>query len=128
MPNITYIDEYINDGKKDARSLMKIYDTKLVGDVNNPSHIYRVPFNDFFLKYKRELSDIMSLYTLDEGLFYKPKALSLQEYGTTEFWIAILRANGMKSVTEFHKPVIWLYDRESLLELVKIFFKREGKL
>lgn len=128
MANRTYIDRYINDGKNDPRSLMKTYDTMLVGDVNNTSHIYRVPFTDFFLKYNAELSDMLNVYSLPQTLYYKPKAVSLETYGTTELWLAILRANNMKSVTEFCKPMIWMYEPASLIELIKIFFKREGKL
>lgn len=128
MPNQTYIDQYINDGKKDARSLTKLYDTMLVGNVKDTSDIYRVPFNDFFLKYKHELENIIGLYQLDEEYFYKPKALSFMEYGTTEFWLAILRVNDMRSIAEFHQPIIYMYDADALLELVKVFLKREEKM
>lgn len=128
MPDITYIDDYISDGENNARSLSKVYDTMLIGDINNQSHIYRIALDDFFLKYKDELEQTLQLYSVDEILFYKPKALSKQIYGTTEFWIAILRANNMKSITEFCQPVIYLYEPSSLLALIRIFFKREKKI
>lgn len=128
MPDITYIDDYINDGESNARSLTKIYDTTLIGDINDTSHIYRIPLDDFFLKYKDELEQTLQLYSVEESLFYKPKALSKQVYGTTEFWLAILRANNMKSITEFCKPVIYLYEPGSLLTLIRVFFKREKKI
>ena len=128
MANLTYIDDFINDGKKDTRSLSSFYDTMLITDVNNPDHIYRIPINDFFLKYKDELEAIKNIYVLSQDMFYKPKALSLKEYGTTEYWLAILRANKMKSVYEFHRPMIYMYEKNAFEELIKEFFKREGKL
>ncbi len=128
MPDETYIDQYINDGENDARSLQNTYDTVLIGDVNDTSNIYRVPTSDFFLKHHAELENSISLYQLDENLFYKPKALSLQEYGTTELWISLLRVNNMRSIAEFHQPMIFIYNPDSVLELMKTFFKREDKM
>lgn len=127
MANTTYIDQYINDGYKATLSLRNIYDTILVGDENDDTHIFRIPYNDFFLKYKDELESCKQYYTVPETMYYNPKLLSFETYGTTELWIAILRANNMKSVAEFHYPLIQMYNPDRLKELIKVFFKREGK-
>ena len=125
---ITYVDRYISNGNKQSLSLKNIYDTILVGDANDPSHIYRVAIDDFFLKHRNDLVGIEKYYEIPQEMFYKPKILSLQMYGTTELWLAILRLNNMRNVTEFHKPYIRLYDPDKLLEIIRIHFKREGKI
>ena len=127
-PNITYIDSYINDGQSATINLKKIYDTILVTDVNNRSDIYRIPFSDMFLKYKEQFSDSIQNYALPEFYFYKPKLLSYEIYGTTELWLALLRVNGMRNITEFNKSIIKVYTPDKLIELLQIFFKREGKI
>lgn len=127
MADLTYIDQYINDGMKSTISMKNLYDTILVGNENDEENIFRIPINDFFLKYKAELEESTYYYALPDTYFYKPKAVSLQAYGTTELWLAVLRANNMKNTSEFHMPIIKLYDANRLKELIKVFFKREGK-
>lgn len=126
LPDITYIDKYISDGKKEILSLKNFYQTLLVGDANNPDHIFKVPINDFFIKYKKELDGIVQYYSIPESMFYKPKTVSYELYGTTELWLAILRLNEMRNITEFHEPIIKIYNVYSLKELIDIFFKRTG--
>lgn len=125
MPNVTYMDEYIDDGHKSVLSLNNFYETILVSSDNKPDHIYQTPFSDFFIKYRKELEDAIELYTVPERLFYQPKTLSYELYGTTELWLSILRVNGMRNVTEFHEPIIQVYNPSKLMELINIFFKRE---
>ena len=125
-PDITYIDKYIADGKKETLSLKNFYETILIGDKNNSDHIFRVPINDFFIKYRKELDSIVQYYSIPQSMFYKPKSVSYELYGTTELWLAILRLNGMRNVTEFHQPIIKIYNVNSLKELIDIFFKRTG--
>lgn len=128
MADNTYMNQYISDGNKSIISLNNLYDTMLVGDADNPSNIFRVPIDDFFLKYRNELDSIKRIYSLPESLYYKPKMLSLQMYGTTELWLAILRANNMKNITEFHLPIIYIYDPAMLNDYINLFFKRENKI
>ena len=125
MQNITYVDSFINDGKREYVSLRNLYDTMLVQDDDN---VFKIAINDFFLKYKLELEDALEFYALPEGLFYKPKLLSLQKYGTTELWLALLRANNMKNITEFHLPIIRIYNPDRLNEIMRVIFKREKKM
>lgn len=127
MPDTTYIDQYINDGKKSTISLNNLYDTILVGDENDDKNIFRIPTNDFFLKYRRELEESLQFYSIPQTMFYKPKLLSYEIYGTTELWLAILRANNMRNTSEFHYPLIKVYNPDRLKELIKVFFKREKK-
>lgn len=127
MPDITYLENYIIDGQNETLSLKNFYDTVLVSN-GDKNHIIRIPIDDFFLKYRDELDPYIQLYSCPQEMFYKPKALSLSMYGTTELWLAILRLNNMKNITEFHKPYIKMYQPEAIKEIIKIFFKREGKV
>lgn len=127
LEKITYIDDIIESGKTELHSLKNIYDTLLVRDESSGIRYYRIPFNDFFLKYREELSGIITYYSLDERAYYKPKSVSLELYDTTELWIALLRVNNMKNISEFCIPTIKVYDKDQLFSLMDIFFQREGK-
>lgn len=127
MPNVTFIDQYINDGYKETIKLPNLYDTTLISNPDK-THIFRVPTSDFFVKHYDELSKLIIYITVPEKSFYNPKMVSLQYYGTTELWLAILRVNGMKSIIDFKVPVVAIYDPEGLKQLISIFFKREKKI
>lgn len=128
MPNITYLDQYIKDGKAETVSLKNLYDTILISTTGKPEHIFRVPIGDFFLRHRDDLRNCVQLYQLAETMFYKPKLVSLELYGTTELWLALLRINNMKNITEFHYPLIKIYNPTMLQEYIDIYFKREGKM
>lgn len=125
-PDNTYLDAYISDGQKSVLSLKNFYDTILISN-SSKDHIIRVPYDDFFLKYRKELEGIVEVYAVPQALFYRPKMLSLELYGTTELWVSILRLNNMRNITEFHQPLINVYNADGLMELINIFFKREKK-
>lgn len=124
--DITYIDQNIKDAAKATIKLPNLYYSVIVSN-EDKTEMFRMPIDDFFLRYKRELDECKVYYTINENLYYKPKALSYELYGTTELWLAILRANNMRNSTEFHYPIIKVYDPDRLKELIKVFFKREEK-
>lgn len=126
--NTTYVDSYISEGQKAVLSLKNFYDTVLTADVNNPTHIIRIPIADFFVKYRKELEPTIQYYNVSDRYFYQPKTLALDLYGTTEMWLSLLRVNNMRNITEFHLPVIKIYNPTDVKELINILFKREGKL
>lgn len=126
--NITYLEQYIKDGNKESLSLRNLYDTVLIGDSPDPSHIYRAPFGDFFVNHQAELEDIIELQTIPEEFFYRPKNVSLMLYQTTELWLALLRVNNMRNVSEFHLPLIRIYNPARLNDIINIMFKRENKI
>ena len=126
--NQTYIDEYIENGQKEVLSLKNFYDTILTTDADNVTHIMRIPMSDFFTKYKAQLAPLIQYYSVADMYFYKPKSLSLELYGTTEMWLSLLRVNNMRNITEFHLPIIKIYNPTEVKELINIIFKREGKI
>jgi hypothetical protein len=123
-PNLTYTDQFISDGKKDSNSIRNFFDTYLVSSNDNPDHIYRAAFNDFYLKHYQDLLKITEAYLVPEQYFYQPKTVSYLLYGTTEMWLGLLRLNDMKNVAEFYRPLIAIYNPSKLKQLISIFFKR----
>lgn len=125
LPNATYVDQFVSEGLSETIKLDNFYSTQLVANVNK-DHIFRIPWDDFFLKYKTQLEQITILYSMPESSFYKPKQVSYELYGTTEVWLGLLRLNNMRNITEFHRPIIKVYNPYQLNELIDIFFKRDG--
>lgn len=125
LPNATYIDQFINDGNQATITLKNFYSTKLISTIGK-DHVYRVPWDDFFIKYKTQLDKIVAFYNVPESSFYKPKLVSYELYGTTELWLGLLRLNNMKDTTDFHMPIIKIYNPYQINDLIDIFFKREG--
>lgn len=125
-PNSTYINRYIQEGENASLSIGNFTESVLLSNADK-THIIRVPFDDFFIKHMDEFNVAIQLYQIPDTMFYKPKLLSLELYGTTELWSGILRLNKMKNITEFHKPVIMVWEPATLKELIDVFFKREGK-
>lgn len=124
MSEITYIDSYIREKNSEVLSLKNFYNTLLVSD-ESKDRLFRIPFNDFFIKYREQLEPAIQFYTVSESMFYKPKSVSKELYGTTELWLSLLRVNGMTNITEFHLPIIKVYNPDKLREIINIFFKRE---
>lgn len=122
-----YIDSYIKEGNDETLSLRNFYETLLITDSINSDHYFRVPFYDFFLEHHKEFEKTIQFYTIPQTMFYRPKTLALEKYGTTEMWLPIMRVNGFINITEFHQPVIKLYNPNEVKPLIEIFFKREGK-
>ena len=125
LHNATYINQLIQDGNNDSLGIQNFYSSTLLAN-QAKDHIIRIPIGDFFVQHMDEFRDIIQIYNIPETMFYRPKMLSLEVYGTTELWLAILRLNKMRNVTEFHKPVILLWNADSIKELINVFFKREA--
>ena len=126
LPNHTYIDRYIRDGQNDSYSLSNFYESVLIAN-QDKDHIIRVPIGDFFIEHMSDFEHAIQIYNIPQTMFYKPKTLSMEIYGTTELWLAILRVNGMKNISEFHKSVILVWNPNTLRELIDVFFKRKNK-
>lgn len=124
----TYMDAAIRDANESVVRLSNFYDTMLSASIDEPTRICRIPLSDFFTRYSKELARTIQYYNLAERYFYQPKTLSLELYGTTELWLSLLRVNHMTNVTEFHLPIIQIYNPIELKELIQILFKRERKL
>jgi hypothetical protein len=127
LPDVTYVNKYIKDGKKAILNLKHFHTTILTSD-KSKENIIRIPINDFFLKYQEELYVGVRVYQLSDHYFYKPKMFSLELYQTTELWLGLLRINAMRNISEFCQPLIKAYDPVKIKELINIFFKREGKI
>ena len=128
MPDVTYVDKFIQEGQKALLSFPRFYDTVLMMDVNDPDHIIRMPLYDVFLRYREHFREAVRLYQMPNSYHYKPKLLSEEIYGTTEMWLPILRLNCMRTIAEFNQSIVKIYEPDIIKELLQIFFKREGKM
>lgn len=126
MPNVTYLDKFIAEGKKDIIRAENLVTSYLIAN-EDLSHIHRSAWDDFFLQHDEELRENLLMRRISKNEYYKPKWVSYQIYGTTELWLAILRANMMKSITEFHWPLVNVYSPLTLKRLINVYFKREDK-
>ena len=127
MSKITFVDEYITEGQKAIYGLKHFYRTQLIQNYET-DRIIRVPWSDFFLKYRYELEDSIQLYNVPIKNFYRPKTVSYEIYQTTELWLGLMRLNNFRNITEFDQSIIKIYNPIKLKELVNIFFKREKKI
>ena len=82
-PNSTYINRYIQEGENASLSIGNFTESVLLSNADK-THIIRVPFDDFFIKHMDEFNVAIQLYQIPDTMFYKPKLLSLELYGTTE--------------------------------------------
>lgn len=125
--NPTFVTNYIEEGQKAIYSLKHFSDTILLKNYNS-DHIIRIPIDDFFSKYKDELYDTIELYSVPPKNFFRPKSVSFDIYQTTEMWLALMRLNNFRNITEFDQSIIKIYNPAGLKELINIFFKREKKI
>lgn len=126
MPNVTFIDQYISDGRKELVRQENLKTTALICD-ESLSSFYRTTFDDFFIQHHTELRQSLMLCRIPLEMYYRPKSVSKQIYGTVELWPALLRANDMKSIADFHYPIINVYAPMRLKQLIDVYFKRDGK-
>lgn len=49
---------------------------------------------------------------------YKPKYFCLQMYGTMELWSLLLRVNNMKSIMDFNKKQIKIFDELVIFDII----------
>lgn len=122
----TTVNDLIYDNNRSSYTLRNFYDTIIISN-ETKDDFFKVPYEDFFIKHLSDFKNLTEDYILPETYFYKPKSVSYELYGTTEFWLSILRLNGMKNITEFHIPIIRVYAPQVITEYINIFFKREGK-
>ena len=89
-----------------------------------------IPFSSLTNKYRHFLSKIVRSTALPDYLKarYKqrPKLVSYDLYGTTEFWNDILILNNCFSVVEFEPSTIKVYDPDRLKEYINEILIIEG--
>ena len=95
-------------------SYRTLHDAAILHNKENDSTI-RIPFASLIDKYSNYLYEIIitleSDATTDLTVYrYNPRKLSLDIYGTTEFWDSILLLNNCKSVIDFDLREIKIYD------------------
>ena len=59
--SLTFINSFISEGEQATISLHNLFETKLVTDIDDGSKIYRTTFDDFFLRHRDELNQLLQL-------------------------------------------------------------------
>lgn len=99
-------------GKLFVKTPLKIGDDKLI--ISNYASILN-PYMDYIKKtlVDYEISDKdMLIYK------YKPKYFCLTTYGTMELWSLLLRVNNMKSIMDFKKNKIKIFDKILIFDVL----------
>ena len=120
------VNDVIYNNNRSSYTLRNFYNTMTISN-ETKDDFFKIPIEDFFINHLSDFDELTEDYILSENYFYKPKSVSKILYGTTEFWLSILRLNGMKNITEFHIPLVRVYAPRVITEYINIFFKREGK-
>lgn len=125
---ITFIDQLITEVNKSAYRIDNYHDGLYVSQNDRLNKIFKIPIDDIFInKIRNQLMYVMTTYNLSEEEYYKPKMVSEKLYGTTEFWLPLLRLNEMRDVTEFSIPMIRIYSPELFKDLIDLLLQKEGR-
>lgn len=113
------IDELINSIKQEEVSYRNTHTSIYVRE---DGEIIKIPYKSILREYRDYFkSAIMEVKFLpkDETTYnYKPKALSLKLYNTTELWSALLELNNVYSIAEFVFGVCKIYEPRKFKALV----------
>lgn len=81
-----------------------------------------VPFGSIINKYRYFLKplvlEIEFTHEMKMNYHYSPKRLSMDLYGTTEYWAALLELNNCKSVIDFNMDKVKVYDPDTILDMI----------
>lgn len=122
---LTYIDKFLDAINKVPLRLDTEHKSLLVA--SNPNiHIFKIPIDDIFIKYRNRLIFAVTATAISSDEFYRPKLVSEKLYGTTELWLALLRLNKMRDITEFCLPEILIYSPAVVQNLLELILQKEG--
>ena len=89
-----------------------------------------IPFSSLTNKYREFLKSIVISIELDDRFMakyrFKPKMISEELYGTTEFWNDILILNNCLRVCDFQPRVLKVYDPAKLKSYINQILILEG--
>lgn len=113
--------EQVESIKELELSYRTLHESAIISD-SYSNRVIQVPFLSITNKYKDYLSTIVQSEELNnfeqERYMFQPKTVSLDFYGTTEFWNDILILNNCYSVTTFKPKVLKFYDPKRLKVLL----------
>lgn len=89
-----------------------------------------IPFSSLTNKYREFLKSIIISIELDDAFMlkyrFKPKMISEELYGTTEFWNDILILNNCFRTCDFQPRVLKVYDPKKLKSYINQILILEG--
>jgi len=100
--------------------------------LDNSNNIIIFNYSSLIQKYKYFLEKYIRTIEFNDVEYekyrFKPKSLSVDLYGTTELWSAILRINNVLSINEFSLKKIKLFTTEILSALNEILILEEKNI
>ena len=125
---ITFIDKLIHVVNKSPYRIDNFHDNIYITYNKELKKVFKIPVEDIFInKIRNQLMYTVTSYNLSEEEYYKPKLVSENLYGTTEFWLPLLRLNNMRDVTEFKGSLIKIYSPQLFKDLIDILLQKEGR-
>ena len=114
--------EQIESAKELEISYRTLHEKAILKDSVSGRNI-QIPFSSFTNKYKDFLNTIVVTVSLTDEekarYRYKPKLVSYDLYGTTEFWNDILIINNFFSISEFQpNETMKVYDPNKLKDYI----------
>jgi len=99
---------------------------------DNSNNLIIFNYNSLIEKYKYFLEKYIKTIEFNDTEYekykFKPKSLSMDLYGTTELWSAILRINDIISISEFSLKKIRLFTTDILSVLNEVLILEEGNI
>ena len=113
--------EQVSLAKELEISYRTLHPTAVLYNTESDTSI-RIPFSSITNKYKDFLSTVVVSIALtpeeQEQYMFKPKALSVVLYDTTEFWNDLLILNNALSVIDFKPKMVKIYDPKRLKKVL----------
>jgi hypothetical protein len=121
MYNPPTIEESIEIGLNSLVGHRVLNSCAFITDDQNDTTI-KIPFNPLFSKYKEYFDDLTYTVPLSEKeqnrFRFQPKRVSLEMYGTVDYWSLILYINECPSVIDFEPEKLTLIFNDKISEFI----------
>ena len=108
--------EQIKEARNLAISYKTLHDSCVINNKQDENSI-EIPFSSITNKYRVYLNQSVVQIQLTEEeeriYMYNPKMLSLDLYGTVEFWSDLLKLNNAVSILDFKPSMVKIYNPSS---------------
>ena len=108
--------EQIKEARKLEISYKTLHDSCVINNKQDENSI-EIPFSSITNKYRVYLNQSVVQIQLTEEeeriYMYNPKMLSLDLYGTVEFWSDLLKLNNAVSILDFKPSMVKIYNPSS---------------
>lgn len=125
----TTIEEQVEELTSEELNYRTIHSYLEINDLVNEESLL-VPHVSLINKYRHFLTPYVGEMEFDDNTFnqikYSPKMLSYILYGTTELWPCLLQLNNCKSVIDFNKKTVKVYNPDYIKDMINEILILEG--